>query len=161
MMPGISWVVTDNRSVFCSNEVTLDRPQRAYARMGASLKKDQALTGNMELSASFFMLWGDRLEIELITSGQWLHQSWWNLHKPPRWWGAESFWVSAVQWGTGRVVHPERAWELPEHTHTHTSAYLTLPCFSIRCYQKNPNELFGKPDISSVWLFLSCILMIN
>ena len=63
-------MVTDNRSVFCSNEVTLGRPQRAYARMGASLKKDQALIGNMELSASFFMLWGDRLEIELITSGQ-------------------------------------------------------------------------------------------
>ena len=31
-------------------------------------------------------------------------------------------------------------------------------CFSIRCYQKNPDELFGKPNISSVWLFLSCIL---
>lgn len=46
-------------------------PQRVYARMGASLKKDQTLIRNLELSVSFFMLWRlIRLEIELITSGQ-------------------------------------------------------------------------------------------
>lgn len=58
----------DDKSIFCSNEMTLDGLLDSF-RVGAGLQKYQTINRNLELSAPPSILWdfgGALLEIELI-----------------------------------------------------------------------------------------------
>ena len=72
-----------------------------------------------------------------VVSGQWFNQShlWGSLHRNLEEQGSQDFWVDNVKGDLGKVAHLERAWKPPAPSQ----------CF-VLC-------------ISSIWLFLSYILL--